>query len=109
MGYDKAMHDYAMLLLDGGGGTLKDELMALNLFERSFQVNGNSKSAFIAAIIRNESLVPGTYDAASIEEMLSFAILNNVKGAKSYRDQYVRGGQWKSLSPDSWKNWLDSQ
>jgi hypothetical protein len=109
MGYDKAMHDYAMLLLDGSGGTLKDELMALNLFERSFQVNGNSSSAFIAAIIRNESLIPGTYDVASIEEMLSFAILNNVKGAKSYQDQYVRGGQWKSLSPDSWKNWLDSQ
>jgi TPR repeat protein len=109
LGYDKAMYEYGLYLLDGDGGLLKDELMALNLFERSFQVNGNPNSAFIAAVIRNESLVPGTNDMASVEEMLSFAILSNVKGAANYREQHVRGGRWRSLLPSGWRRWLADQ
>jgi TPR repeat protein len=108
-GYDKALYEYGLYLLDGDGGVLKDELMALNLFERSFQYNGNPRSAFVAAIIRNESLVPGTNEMASVEEMLSFAILKNVKGALNYRDQHVRGGSWRSLNPESWREWLLNQ
>ncbi len=107
--YDPALYDYALYLLDGNNGFIKNEFLALNLFEESFEVHGNANSAFIAATIRNESLVPGTKKTQRIGELLAFAVLNNVKGAKNYQAQRVNSGHWETLNPNSWKDWLDNQ
>ncbi len=105
--HDPALYDYALYLLDGDNGFVKNEFLALNLFEESFEAHGNAHSAFIAAVIRNESLVPGTKKTQRIGELLAFAVLNNVKGAKNYQAQRVNSGHWKTLSPNSWKDWLN--
>jgi len=107
--YDPALYDYALHLLDGNNGFVKNEFLALNLFEESFEIHGNAHSAFIAAVIRNESLVPGTKKTQRIGELLSFAILNNIKGSKNYQAQRVNSGHWKTLRPNSWKDWLNDQ
>ncbi len=107
--YDPALYDYGLYLLDGNNGFVKNEFLALNLFEESFEAHGNAQSAFIAAVIRNESLVPGTKKTQRIGELLAFAILKNIKGAKRYQDQRVNSGHWKILRPDSWKHWLSNQ
>jgi len=86
--YDPALYDYGLYLLDGKGGFVRNEFLALNLFEESFKVHGNADSAFIAAVIRNESLVPGTKKPQRIDELLTFAILNKVKGAQEYQDEH---------------------
>jgi hypothetical protein len=39
----------------------------------------NPQSAFVAAVIRNESLAPITKDKQRIDELITFAILNKVK------------------------------
>ena len=107
--YDSALYDYGLYLLDGDGGFVKNEFLALNLFEESFEVHGNANSAFIAAVIRNESLVPGTKETLRIKELITFAVLNDVKGAAEYQAQHVDSGYWRSLSVKSWKDWLASQ
>jgi len=107
--YDPALYDYALHLLDGSNGFIKNEFLALNLFEESFEVHGNAHSAFVAAVIRNESLVPGTKKTQRIGELLAFAILNNIKGAKSYQTQRINSGHWKTLRPNSWKDWIKNQ
>ena len=107
--YDPALYEYALYLLDGSHGFVKNEFLALNLFEESFEVHGNANSAFIAAVIRNESLVPGTKETLRIKELITFAVLNDVKGAAEYQAQHVDSGYWRSLSVKSWKDWLASQ
>ncbi len=107
--YDPALYDYGLYLLDGEGGFIKNEFLALNLFEESFKVHANANSAFIAAVIRNESLVPGTKNPQRIDELLTFAILNKVKGAQKYQDEHVKSGYWRSTTPGSWSKWLADQ
>jgi hypothetical protein len=107
--YDPALYDYALYLLDGDEGIVKNDFLALNLFEESFEAHGNPNSAFIAAVIRNESLVPGTKDKQRIGELITFAALNKVKGASEYQAQYVDSGYWKSLNVKSWRDWLANQ
>lgn len=107
--YDPALYDYALYLLDGEGGFIKNEFLALNLLEESFMVHGNAKSAFLAAVIRNESLVPGTKDKKRIDELITFAVLNQVKGAKNYQQQHIDSGHWRSLKVQSWRTWLGNE
>ena len=107
--HDPALYDYALYLLDGDGGFVKNDFLALNLFEESFEAHGNANSAFIAAVIRNESLVPGTKDKQRIDELITFAVLNKVKGASEYQDQYVDSGYWRSLDVKHWRDWIASQ
>ncbi len=107
--YDPALYEYGLYLLDGDNGFVKNEFLALNLFEESFEVHGNAQSAFVATVIRNESLVPGTKRPQRIGELLAFAILNNVKGAKAYQTQRVNSGHWKTLRSSNWKKWLERQ
>ena len=107
-GYDPALYDYGLYLLDGSNGVIKNEFLALNIFEESFNAHGNAQSAFVAAIIRNESLVPGTKDGQKINEMITYAILNGVEGAQVYQDRYIRLDHLYDLNTDSYANYLDS-
>lgn len=107
--YDPALYQYALYLLDGSNGFIKNELLALNLFEVSFKVHGNAKSALMAAIIRNESLVLGTKKAQYIEALITFAILNRVAGAQTYQNQYIKLDYLSDLNPPSWRAWIDAQ
>jgi len=107
--HDPALYDYALYLLDGDNGFVKNEFLALNLFEESFETHGNAHSAFIAAVIRNESLVPGTKDKQRIGELITFAVLNKVKGASEYQAQHIDGGHWRNLDVKNWRGWLVSQ
>ncbi|CAC9447339.1 hypothetical protein [uncultured Gammaproteobacteria bacterium] len=108
-GYDPAIYDSALYLLDGGGGFAKNELMALKLLEESVEVHANAQSAFIAAVIRNESLVPGTKDMRRIDELITYAVLNKVKGATKYQAQHIDSGRWRSLKVKNWRKWIASQ
>jgi hypothetical protein len=107
--YDTALYEYALYLLDGSDGFIKNEFLALELFEESFKVHGNPKSAMMAAIIRNESLVKGTKKSHRIDELITFAILNNISGAKTYQDRYINKGYLNDLTPNSWRAWIKSQ
>ncbi|BBB24193.1 conserved hypothetical protein [Isorropodon fossajaponicum endosymbiont JTNG4] len=107
--YDPALYEYALNLLDGSSGFIKNEFLALNLFEESFKVHGNAKSALMAAIIRNESLVPGTKKVQYINELITFAILNHVAGAQAYQEQYIKLDYLSDLNPPSWRIWIDTQ
>lgn len=107
--YDSALYDYALYLLDGSNGFIKNEFLALNLFEESFKAHGNAKSAMMSAVIRNESLVPGTKRVQRIDELITFAILNKVPGAKNYQVQYIERGYLNDLRPESWQDWINSQ
>ncbi|BAF61162.1 hypothetical protein [Candidatus Vesicomyidisocius calyptogenae] len=107
--YDPALYEYALNLLDGSDGFIKNEFLALHLFEESFKVHGNAKSALMAAIICNESLVPGTKELNYINELITFAILNNVAGAQAYQNQYIRLDYLSDLNPPSWRIWVDTQ
>jgi hypothetical protein len=107
--YDTALYEYALYLLDGSDGFIKNEFLALELFEESFRVHGNPKSAMMAAIIRNESLVQGTKKSHRIDELITFAILNNISGAKNYQNRYINKGYLNDLTPDSWRVWIKSQ
>jgi hypothetical protein len=107
--YDKALYKYALYLLDGSHGFIKNEFLALNLFEESFKVHGNAKSAMMAAIIRNESLVPGTKKSHRIDELITFAALNKVPGAQAYQVKYIDKDYLNDLTPDNWSNWIESQ
>lgn len=107
--YDPALYRYALYLLDGDGGFIKNEWLALNLFEESFKVHGNAQSAFMAAVMRNESLVPGTKDARRIDELITFAVLNKIQGALDYQAQHIESGYWRSLEIKNWKNWIENQ
>jgi hypothetical protein len=49
----------------------------------------NLQSAFVAAVIRDESLVPVLKDKRHIDELITFATLNRVKGAAQYQTQYI--------------------
>ncbi len=107
-GYDPAIYDAALYLLDGESGFVKDELMALNLLEESVKTRANPQSAFVAAVIRNESLVAGFKDKQRIDELITFAVLNRVAGAQQYQTHYIinRG---RSLQVKNWRDWLESQ
>ncbi len=107
--YDTALHEYAFYLLDGSNGFIKNEFLALNLFEESFEVHGNATSAMMAAIIRNESLVPGTKKPRRIDELITFAILNKVPGAQSYQTQYIDKDYLTDLKPSNWQDWIKNQ
>lgn len=107
-GYDPAIYDTALYLLDGESGFVQDELMALNLFEESVRMHANPRSAFIAAIIRNESLVSIFKDKQRIDELITFAILNHVKGTIQYQTEYINNRRGR-LQVKNWRNWLDSQ
>ena len=107
--YDAALYNYALYLLDGSDGFIKNELLALNLFEESFKVHGNADSAMMAGIIRNESLVPGTKARRRIDELTTFAILNKVPGAQAYQTRYINKDYLHDLKPDSWRTWIDAQ
>ncbi len=107
--YDPALYQYALYLLDGSHGLTKDELLALNLFEESFTLHGNAKSAMMAAIIRNESLALGTKKPNRIDALITFAILNNVPGAQAYQAQYIHKDYLNDLKPDNWHQWISEQ
>ena len=107
--YDVALYEYALYLLDGDHGFIKNEFLALNLFEESFKVHGNAKSAMMAAIIRNESLVPGTKKTQRIDELITFAILNKAAGAHAYQVKYIEKDYLLDLSPKSWRHWIEEQ
>mgnify|MGYP003962628137 FL=1 len=107
--YDTALYEYALYLLDGDHGFIKNEFLALNLFEESFKTHGNAQSAMMAAIIRNESLVPGTKKISRIDELITFAILNKVAGAKAYQDRYIKNDYLTDLTPESWRRWVKMQ
>ena len=107
--YDTALYEYAMFLLDGDNGFIKNEFLALNLLEESFKVHGNPNSAMMAAIIRNESLVPGTKKTHHIDELITFAILNKVAGAKAYQAKYIEKDYLSDLAPESWRDWIKAQ
>lgn len=104
--YDPALYDYALYLLDGSNGIIKNEFLALEIFEESFNAHGNPHSGFAAALIRNESLVPGTKDANKINEMMAYAILNKVDGAQAYQDRYIRRGHLYDLEVDSYAEYF---
>jgi hypothetical protein len=82
--------------------------MALNLLEKSTQMYANPQSAFVAAVIRNESLAPITKDKQRIDELITFAILNKVKGAAEYQAQYINNKTQK-LKVKSWRAWIGKQ
>ncbi|CAC9611433.1 hypothetical protein [uncultured Gammaproteobacteria bacterium] len=107
-GYDPAIYDSALYLLDGNNGFVQDKLMALNLLEESVRMHANPQSAFVAAVIRNESLVPVLKDKRHIDELITFATLNRVKGAAQYQRQYIdnRNGH---LQVKNWRNWIVNQ
>lgn len=107
--YDAALYEYAFYLLDGSHGFIKNEFLALNLFEESFEVHGNATSAMMAAIIRNESLVPGTKKPRRIDELITFAILNKVPGAQTYQTQYIDKDYLIDLKPSNWQDWFKNQ
>ncbi|AYQ55825.1 hypothetical protein MS2017_0063 [Bathymodiolus thermophilus thioautotrophic gill symbiont] len=107
-GYDPAIYDSALYLLDGDNGFVQDALMALNLFEESVRMYANPQSAFIAAVIRNESLVSVLKDKWRIDELITFAVLNRVKGAVQYQAQYINNRQ-NHLQVKNWRNWLANQ
>ncbi|CAB5503897.1 hypothetical protein AZO1586I_2630 [Bathymodiolus thermophilus thioautotrophic gill symbiont] len=107
-GYEPAIYDSALYLLDGDSGFVKDALMALNLLEKSTQIYSNPQSAFVAAVIRNESLAPIIKDKQRIDELITFAILNNVKGAAEYQAQYIDNKAQK-LKVKNWRAWIDRQ
>lgn len=107
--YDKALYEYALYLLDGSHGFIKNEFLALNLFEESFKVHGNAESAMMAAIIRNELLVPGTKRKQRIDELITFAILNKVSGAQAYQAKYIDKDYLNDLKPSSWSDWIEVQ
>lgn len=104
--YDPAIYGSALYLLDGGNGFVKNELMALSLLEQSTQTYFNAQSAFVAAVIRNESLVPIIKDKARIDELITFAILNKVKGATEYKAQYIDSQKTQRLKVKSWRDWF---
>ncbi|SFV88943.1 hypothetical protein MNB_SUP05-SYMBIONT-7-590 [hydrothermal vent metagenome] len=104
-GYDPAIYDVALYLLDGESGFVKDELMALNLFETSVRTHANPQSAFVAAVIKNESLVPGFKDEVRIDELITFAILNRVAGAEQYQTRYIINRRGR-LQVNNWREWL---
>jgi hypothetical protein len=107
--YDLALYEYGLYLLDGSNGFIKNELLALNLFEESFKTHGNAKSAFLAAIIRNESLALGTKNMHHINELMTFAMLNKIAGAKAYQENYIDKNYLRDLRPESWQNWMANQ
>ncbi len=107
--YDTALYEYALYLLDGSDGFIKNEFLALELFEESFKIHGNSKSAMMAAIIRNESLVPGTKKPHRIKELITFAILNKVPGSQAYQDKYIDKDYLNDLKPVNWRDWVEDQ
>ncbi|WXU00548.1 MAG: hypothetical protein Ctma_1273 [Catillopecten margaritatus gill symbiont] len=107
-GYDPAIYDTALYLLDGESGFAQDTLMALNLFEESVKMYANPQSAFVAAVMRNESLVPGFGSKQRIDELITFAILNRVVGAQRYKDQYIDNRRGH-LQVKNWRKWLDAQ
>jgi hypothetical protein len=107
--YDTALYEYAFYLLDGSHGFIKNEFLALNLFEESFETHGNARSAMMAAIIRNESLVPGTKKPYRIDELITFAILNKVPGAQAYQTQYIDKDYLTDLKPENWQDWIKDQ
>lgn len=106
-GYDLAIYDSALNLLDGTNGFVKDELMALNLFERSVELHANPQSSFIAAVIRNEFLELNYKNKQHIDDLITFSILNNVKGARQYQDKYIN--KRNNLQLKNWHDWLASQ
>lgn len=106
--YDPAIYDTALYLLDGESGFVQDELTALNLFEESVRTHTNPQSAFVAAIIRNESLVLLAKDKQRIDELITFAILNRVKGAAQYQTQYINNRRGR-LQVKNWRKWLTNQ
>lgn len=104
--YDPAIYESALYLLDGNSGFVKDELMALSLLEHSTQKHSNAQSAFVASVIRNESLTPIIKDKKRIDELITFAILNKVKGAVEYKTQYIDRQKKSRLKVKSWRDWL---
>ncbi|RUA04863.1 MAG: hypothetical protein DSY43_05685 [Gammaproteobacteria bacterium] len=107
-GYDSAIYDVALYLLDGESGFIKDELMALNLLEQSVKAHANPQSAFVAAVIRNEALVSVLKNNRQIDELITFAILNQVPGAKRYQAQYINNRK-SSLRVENWRQWFANQ
>ncbi|SMN14775.1 hypothetical protein CRYPA_715 [uncultured Candidatus Thioglobus sp.] len=107
--YDPALYEYALYLLDGSNGFIKNEFLALNLFEESFTIHGNAKSAMMSAIIRNESLVPGTKKSYRIDELITFSILNKVPGAQAYKTKHIDKDYLYDLKPASWRQWISEQ
>ncbi|MEO1940660.1 MAG: hypothetical protein ABGX60_02165 [Candidatus Thioglobus sp.] len=107
--FDPALYEYALYLLDGSHGFVKNEFLALNLFEESFIIHGNAKSAMMAAIIRNESLVLGTKKPYRIDELITFSILNKVPGALAYQTQYINKDYLHDLEPENWSQWISEQ
>jgi len=104
--YDPAIYESALYLLDGGSGFVQDELMALSLLEHLTQTYFNAQSAFVASVIRNESLAPIIKDKERIDELITFAILNKVKGAVEYKAQYIDNQKKQRLRLKSWRDWL---
>jgi hypothetical protein len=108
-GYDAAIYDSALYLLDGDSGFVKDRLLALNLLEQSTRTHANAQSAFAAAVIRNESLTLVMKDKQRIDELIAYAVLNNVRGAEYYRTHYIDNKYQQKLKVKNWRNWFIQQ
>lgn len=67
----------------------------------------NAQSAFVAAVIRNESLAPIIKDKTRIDELITFAILNKVKGAAEYKEQYIDNQNTQGLKVKNWREWTE--
>jgi hypothetical protein len=53
--------------------------------------------------------VPGTKKISRIDELITFAILNKVAGAKAYQDRYIKNDYLTDLTPESWRRWVKMQ
>ncbi|SMM98320.1 hypothetical protein SPONN_2113 [uncultured Candidatus Thioglobus sp.] len=106
--YDPALYQSALYLLDGEGGFVRDEVRALKLLEKSVELHSNPQSAFIAAALRNESPIPSVKNKRYIDELITFAVLNQVKGASEYQKYYI-DNNWRSLGVKNWRQWSDAQ
>ena len=106
LNYDPAIFDYAFYLLDGESGFFKNELLSLTLFETSYEIHQNPKSAFMAAVIRNESIAPGTKNRNRIIELLTFASFKGFSPAQDYERNFLNKGYWQSIHPENWREWF---
>jgi hypothetical protein len=108
-GYEPAIYDSALFLLDGESGFVKDEFMALGLLEELTGAYFNAQAAFLAAAVRNELLIPDAQGKRHINELIDFAILNNVSGAAQYRKYHIGNEYKRNPAVKNWRNWIIKQ
>ena len=60
----------------------------------------------MAAVIRNESIAPGTKNRNRIIELLTFASFKGFSPAQEYERDFLNKGYWQSIHPENWENGL---